>query len=133
MLAEWLISEYEDSGYLAAEGELYLPLTAAEEFVYDCNRLNVGIIGVNFVLWTDKDLFLHLGSLDLTELLPHFENWEQLVQYCNNVVLEYLEKEREANYHVFFVPYLLEEYEWIMKKIMGDFSDKLNETTDVTT
>lgn len=129
MLADWLISEYADSGYLAAEGELYLPLTTAEEFVYDCNRLNVGIIGVNFVLWSENDVFVNLGSLDLTELLPHFEDWEQLVNYCNSIVLDYLEKEREANYQVLFIPYLLEEFEWIMKKIMGDFTDKLNATS----
>lgn len=126
MLADWIISEYEEMGYFVEDGNLYLPLTISEDFVYDCTRLNVAIVGVNYILWTEHDFFLHTGSMDLTELLPSFPSWEDLVNFCNQTVLENLEQERETNPSVFFVPVLLEEYEWIMKKMMRDFTEKIS-------
>lgn len=118
MLAEWLITEYEQNGHLAAEGELYLPLHAIHEFVKDCADLNVAIIGLDFLLKTDDDLYIRINSLDCTEILGSFTDWNSLVEYCNHIVLSNVEGEQVSENTEYCIPILLEEFNWRFSHMM---------------
>ncbi|TCP69027.1 hypothetical protein [Baia soyae] len=118
MLAEWLITEYEQNGHLAAEGEVYLPVSAIHEFVKDCGDLNIAIIGLDYVLKQDEDFYIRLNSLDCSEILASFTDWNSLVEYCNHIVLSNIEGEQTSENMEYFIPIMIEEFNWRISHLL---------------
>jgi hypothetical protein len=120
MLINMIKLEYEEFGHMDSKGNLFLPLEYAEDFVRTCFQHNIALIGVDFIFRAEDDNYYHLHSLDCREIIWSFADWDYLVDYCNQIVWEVIMSEGQKAGIEYFIPYLLEEYEWIMQKILND-------------
>lgn len=120
MLVNWIKLEYEQYGHMDSQGNLFLPLDLAEDFVRVCFQHNLALIGVDFIFRAGDDNYYHVHSLDCREIIWSFNDWNYLVDYCNQIVWNVIDSEGKKEGTEYFIPYLMEEYEWLMKKIGND-------------
>jgi hypothetical protein len=128
MLVNWIKLEYEQYGHLDAQGNLCLPLEYAEDFVRICFQHNIALVGVDFIFRAEDDNYYHITSLDCREIIWSFADWNHLVDYCNQIVWNVIVQEGSKEGTEFFIPYLMEEYDWLMQKITND-SDSLEDSS----
>jgi hypothetical protein len=120
MLVNWIKLEYEQYGHLDAQGNLCLPLEYAEDFVRICYQHNISLIGVDFIFRAEDDNYYHITSLDCREIIWSFADWNHLVDYCNQIVWNVIVQEGNKEGTEYFIPYLMEEYDWLMQKILNE-------------
>jgi hypothetical protein len=107
---------------------LCLPLEYAEDFVRICFQHNIALVGVDFIFRAEDDNYYHITSLDCREIIWSFADWNHLVDYCNQIVWNVIVQEGSKEGTEFFIPYLMEEYDWLMQKITND-SDSLEDSS----
>ena len=117
MLANWLLIEYEQYGYVDEKGDLFIPIEMINEFMNDCDQYQITMAAIDFISPSEDALYYQVQNLDCSEIVWSFSDWDHLVNYCNHVILRELEEEENIEY---FIPYLLEEHEWRMKRMTED-------------
>jgi hypothetical protein len=127
MLANWIKIEYEQYGLLDAQGNLCLPLAYAEDFVRVCFQHNIALTGVDFIFRAEDENYYQITSLDCREIIWGFADWSHLVDYCNQIVWNVIVQEGQKEGTEYFIPYMMEEYDWLMKKIVHDDTDSIDE------
>lgn len=127
MLANWIKIEYEQYGLLDAQGNLCLPLAYAEDFVRVCFQHNIALTGVDFIFRAEDENYYQVTSLDCREIIWGFADWNHLVDYCNQIVWNVIVQEGKKEGTEYFIPYMMEEYDWLMKKIINDDADSIDE------
>ncbi len=120
MLVNWIKLEFEQYGHLDSQGNLFLPLDKAEEFLRTCFQHKIAVVGVDFIYRAEDDNFYHLHSLDCSEIIWSFDDWNYLVEYCSQVVWKVIGSEGKKQGIEYFIPSIMEEYDWLMKKMSND-------------
>ncbi|PLR85755.1 hypothetical protein [Bacillus sp. V33-4] len=95
-----LINIFAFNGGFVSNGELYLSIQKINDFVTECNKLEVAIIGVEFFSITKDGKILPLSSpiaIDLSDILNEHDNWAKTYTKCNGKVLEIFEQENLDN------------------------------------
>lgn len=112
--AESLFGNYRACGYLSPNGELYLHLATALDFIEDVLRAELAIIGVDFYHISDGRVVpvSPINSFDGSELLREIDDWQTIVSRSHEIVRNILQEEvqRDETQHCGFE--LVEETEW---------------------
>ncbi len=111
MLEEMIINKYSLLGYLSPGRELYLPLNFAEDFINDCSKNNIAIIGIEFFHINNNGIppVVPFRSMDYSDILKSYSKWKEVVLTCNEKALMILQNERIQDSTEFFNPILFEE------------------------
>ncbi len=111
MLEEMIINKYSLLGYLSPGRELYLPLNFAEDFINDCSKNNIAIIGIEFFHINNNGItpVVPFRGMDYSDILKSYSKWKEVVLTCNEKALMILQNERIQDSTEFFNPILFEE------------------------
>lgn len=114
MIEDLLIKKFSEKVRVSQSGEIYLPIVLGKEFVNECNKLDVAIIGVDLFKRKDDNYMPvdPVSGIDNSSLLHEYSDWYKIVKNCNEFVLKVIGKEEETDNSIYFNPTVLEKTEW---------------------
>lgn len=114
MLEEIIFAKYARYGRSTPSGELYLPFFTGEQFIDECTRLQVAIIGIDF-FYVDPEYVMPvtpLNGIDNSIFLGMNISWDEIVKRCNEAVVNVLQREEKRDAKQWYNPTLFEKSEW---------------------
>lgn len=113
MHEQFLIKKFSEYGKVSKSGEIYLPIVLVKNFIDECSKLSVSIIGIEF-FHKKGDYIIPvtpINSIDCSSIVEKNSDWKVIVNDCNSTINNILELELNGDITLYFNPTLLEE-EW---------------------
>ena len=114
MLEEVIFAKYVKYGRSTSSKELYLPFSTREEFIDECTRLQIAIIGIEFFYVGSTSVMpaSPLNGIDTSIFLKMDGSWDEVVKKCNEAVANVLRQEEKRDSQQWYNPTLFERSEW---------------------